>query len=381
MITGDNHLNLYNQKLGSKLTERRKRIGQAWWQTIQYAIDNKADIYINTGDLFDQLSPRNPPRARVIEAFKTLKDNGVETYIASGNHEAPSSERDGASPHIILSEAGLANVFESYTEFNQYKQKVNGVEISIAGMSYNKNLASKEDPIEGKNIPAGSDLNIAILHYSIEEIAPPIWEEPVIKIESIRRNNQIQLYAMGHIHGHIITTIDNSHIIYPGHTEHYDFGEWKQETGFMVVNYEDELKINYIKVESQPMMQLKLDTSHMEQNKITESIKKQVVKESNLDGLLQLVLEGDLPFTKYTEIDFTDLSQLGSSHNFYFEFVDRIKPTGEGLEFSSGEGLNPRKRLEEIGREAIGTSTGDDQKIWRHALEYAVEYYLEEKEQ
>jgi DNA repair exonuclease SbcCD nuclease subunit len=381
VITGDNHLNLYNQKLGSKLTERRIRIGQAWWQTIQYSIDNKVDIYINTGDLFDQLSPRNPPRARVVEAFKALKDNGVETYIATGNHEAPSSGRDGASPHIILSEAGLANVFESCTEFEQYIQKIDGIEVSIAGMSYNRNLGSKEDPLENKIIPSGSDLNIAILHYSIEEIAPPIWEEPVIKIESIRRNNQIQLYAMGHIHGHVVTMIDDSHIIYPGHTEHYDFGEWQQETGFIVVDHEDKPEINYIKVESQPMMQLKLHTSHMKQDKITEFIKEQVVKASNLDGLLQLVLEGDLPFKKYTEIDFTELSRLGSSQNFYFEFVDRIKPTGEGLDFSKGEGLNPRKRLEEIGREAIDTSLGDDQKIWQQALEYAVEYYLQEKDQ
>ena len=54
VITGDNHLNLYNQKLGAKLSERRARIGRAWWKTVQYAVENKADIYIHTGDLFDQ---------------------------------------------------------------------------------------------------------------------------------------------------------------------------------------------------------------------------------------------------------------------------------------------------------------------------------------
>jgi len=175
--------------------------------------------------------------------------------------------------------------------------------------------------------------------------------------------------------------IDNSHIIYPGHTEHYDFGEWKQETGFIVVNYEDMPEINYIKVESQPMRQLKLHTSYTEHDKITESIKEQIVKASNLDGLLQLLLEGSIPFTKYTEIDFTELSQLGSSQNFYFELIDRIKPTGEGLKFNTDEGLNPRKRLEETGREAINKSIGDDQKIWQYALEYALEYYLKERDQ
>jgi exonuclease SbcD len=381
VITGDNHLNLYNQKLGSKLAERRNRIGQAWWRTIEYAVEHKADIYINTGDLFDQLSPRNPPRARVVEAFKTLKDHGIEAYIAAGNHEAPANERDGASPHSILAEAGLAKVFESYTDFQQYKQTVNGVEVSIAGMSYNRNLAPKDDPLEGRAIPAGSDLNIAVLHYSVEEIAPPIWEEPVIKVESIKRNPQIQIYAMGHIHEHVDTKIDDSRIIYPGHTEHYDFGEWEQETGFVVIDYDDDVKIEYIPVESQPMKQLKLHTSHTEHDRITESIKQEVTKASNMDGLLQLVLEGELPFKKYTEIEFTEINQLGSAQNFYFELIDRIKPTGEGLEFTSSEDLNPRKRLEEIALEAVEKSTGDDKKIWQQAMNYAIEHYLKEHDQ
>ncbi len=381
VITGDNHLNLYNQKLGSKLAERRRRIGQAWWETIKYAVENKADIYINTGDLFDQLSPRNPPRARVVEAFKTLKDNGVEAYIAAGNHEAPANERDGASPHMILAEAGLAKVFESYTEFQQYQQRVDGVEISIAGISYNRNLAPKDDPLKDMSIPAGSDLNIAVLHYSIEEIAPPIWEEPVIKVESIKRNPQIQVYAMGHIHEHISTKINDSHVIYPGHTEHYDFGEWEQKTGFVVIDYEDgEIEIKYIPVESQPMMQLKLHTSHTEHDRINESIIDEVKKASDSDGLLQLVLEGELPFRKYTEIDFTEIGSIGAAQNFYFELIDRIKPTGEGLEFTPSEGLNPRKRLEEVALEAVEKSSGEDKKLWQQAMNYAIEYYLKERE-
>lgn len=381
VITGDNHLNLYNQKLGSKLKERRARIGRAWFETVRYAIDHKADLYINTGDLFDQLSPRNPPRASVIDGFRRLHEAGISSYIVAGNHEVPSSEREGVSPHALLREAALAHVFENRLDFEQVVEDVEGVEVSVAGMSYNRNLAPKEDPLEEKIIPAGSDLNIAILHYSIEEIAPPIWEEPVIRKASIERNPQIQLYAMGHIHEHISTKINDSHIVYPGGTEHYDFGEWQKTTGFVVVDYDREAEIKYVSVESQPMRQLKLHTSHTEHDNITESIQSEVIKISDRDGLLQLVLEGDLPFKKYTEIDFTDINQLGVSQNFYFEYIDRVKPTGEGLQFSGSEGLNPRKRLEEVAQEAVNQSSGDDQKIWQQAMNYAIEYYLKEREQ
>jgi DNA repair exonuclease SbcCD nuclease subunit len=224
-------------------------------------------------------------------------------------------------------------------------------------------------------------LNIAILHYSVEEIAPPIWEEPVIKVESIKQNSQIQIYAMGHIHEHLITKINDSHIIYPGHTEHYDFGEWKQETGFVVIDYDNNVETKYIPVKSQPLRQLRLHTSHTKHDKITESIKSEVTKVSNIDGLLQLVLEGEIPFRKYTEVDFTEINQLGSSKNFYFELIDRIKPTGEGLEFTPGEALNPRKKLEEIAHKAVEKSSGNDQNIWQQAMIYAIEYYLKERDQ
>jgi DNA repair exonuclease SbcCD nuclease subunit len=380
VITGDSHLNLFNQKLGSRLAKRRARIGAAWWQTIQYSIENEVDIYIHTGDLFDQLSPRNPPRARVVEAFKELSDAGVEVFIVAGNHEAPSSEIDGASPHAVLAEAGLAKVFDSYSDFKQYNLTVDGVDISIAGMSYNRNLDPREDPLEDKMIPAGAELNIAVLHYSIEGIAPPIWEEPSIKLSSIEANGDIQLYAMGHIHQHVETKVNDSHILYPGGTERYNFGEWDKETGFIVVDYGNELDIKYISTESQPMKQVKLHTSHMDHGDINGSISSVIEENSHEDGLFQLVLEGSIPFQLYTEVDFTSIYTLGSSLNFYFECVDTIQPTGEGFEFTPSEGLNPRKRLEGTAMEAISKSQGDEQKIWQQAMDYALNYYLKEKD-
>ncbi len=382
LVTGDNHLNLYNQRLGAKLTERRARIGRAWWRTIEYAKENDIDIYIHTGDLFDQISPRNPPRARVVEGFKELQEAGVKAYIVAGNHEAPANSRDGASPHTLLSEAELAYVFDSYTELQQYKVEVDGVEISLAGKSYNRNLDSRDDPLKEVKIPAGADLNIAVLHYSIEKIAPPIWEEPVVKMETIEANSEIQLFAMGHIHSHQETKVNDSLIVYPGGTERYNFGEWDKETGFVVVEYKDgELSTEYVEVESQPMKQTRLHTSHMDHDDLTGSIIEQVREDANPDGLYQIILEGEIPFSRYASINFSEMCDIGKELNFYFEYIDIIRPTGEGIEFTQSEGLNPRKRLEEMANEVIEGLQGREKEVWLRALEYAVTYYMREDEQ
>jgi DNA repair exonuclease SbcCD nuclease subunit len=202
VLTGDNHLNYYNQKMGSRLRDRRSWIGRAWRQTVDYAIENKVDLYLHLGDLFDQISPRNPPRARVVEAFRELNEAGIQSFILAGNHEAPSSMRDGTSPHSVVEEAGFATVFENALSFEQKVIDINGKSVSIAGMSYNRRHTPGQDPLKGIVIPAGADFNIAMLHYSIERIAPPLWEEPQISVRSLEKNSQIDLFAVGHIHTH-----------------------------------------------------------------------------------------------------------------------------------------------------------------------------------
>jgi len=376
VITGDNHLNLYNQRLGSRLSERRRRLGQAWRETVDYALDHEADLYINTGDLFDQISPRNPPRASVVEAFRELKDAGVESFIIAGNHEAPGSIRDGASPHTVIREAGLATVFENRKDFEHRILDVRGTRVSIAGMSYDRNLPAGEDPLADKTVPAGGDVNIAMLHYSVERIAPPIWEEPVIKVESLQRNSHIHLYAMGHIHAYIDTRVGDSRILYPGATEHYNFGECGKQTGFCYAELSPgEIQVEFIQTEAQPMSQVKLHTSTMDPDDPTETILQEIDAASNHDGLLQLVLEGETPFEHYAMIDFPLVFDRGSRQNFYFEYVDHIRPVVQGVEFTPTEGLNPRRELEAVAKKFREGAAEREQDLWSKAAEYALSYY------
>ena len=375
IITGDNHLNLYNQRLGSRLGERRRRIGLAWRETVDYAIKHEVDLYINTGDLFDQIGPRNPPRASVVEAFRELKDAGIESFIVAGNHEAPGSARDGASPHAIIREAGLATVFENRKDFEHRVVDLRGTKVSIAGMSYDKSLPAGEDPLAEKTVPAGGEVNIAILHYSIERIAPPLWEEPVIKVESLQRNNHIQLYAMGHIHAYVNTKVGESRILYPGATEHYNFGECGKQTGFCDVELmPEEIRVEFIHTEPQPMTHVKVHTSVMNSNP-TETIVQRINATSNHDGLLQLVLEGETPFEHYTMIDFPGVFDKGNKQNFYFEYVDHIKPLVEGVEFTPTEGLNPRRELEAVAKRFREGASERERDLWSKAAEYALSYY------
>jgi DNA repair exonuclease SbcCD nuclease subunit len=180
---------------------------------------------------------------------------------------------------------------------------------------------------------------------------------------------------MGHIHKHGFTKVGNSLILYPGATEHYDFGEAEHATGFCFVTVDEGIEYDFIPTESQPMTQLKLHTSRLSSENPTQNIIEFIENESAEDGLCQLILEGEISFEEYLKIDFTKIFDTGLKHNFYFEYVDRINPLIEGLKFIETEGLHPRKELSAMGQQALDNSSPEERRLWERAAQLALIYY------
>jgi DNA repair exonuclease SbcCD nuclease subunit len=375
VITGDNHLNYYSQKFGSKIEQRRAQIGRAWRETVDFAIAHEADIYLNVGDMFDQVSPRNPPRCRVVEAFYELKEAGVRSFAIAGTHDAPASTRDGTSPHGVLQEAGLATVFEDPTTFKQETFEIEGRKISIAGISTDRRLLPGMDPIQGMKIPAGGDYNIAMLHYSVEKIAPPYWEEPQIKLNMIDENQQINLFAMGHIHEYIQKRVGDSIILYPGATERVSFRDAGKETGFCYLEVDSETRVEYIRTQSQPMSRINIHSSRISKEAATQDILDRVKQESSQESLMQLVLEGDIPFRDYMKIDFAQIFDEGRGLNFFFEYLDGLKPLIDEIQFESTQGLQPKRELINMADRYVENADPEEIASWDRARNLAISYY------
>jgi DNA repair exonuclease SbcCD nuclease subunit len=365
VLTADNHLNYYSQKFGAKLIERRTYFGKAWLETIEFAIREGADLYLCAGDLFDQVVPRNPPRAQVVGGFKKLKENGVKAYVIGGHHDTPATLSEGSTPHNVLAKAGLATV------------EIEGTEVCIAGMSTNRKLQAGMDPLGGLRIPTYGDFNIALLHYSIEKMVPYSEEEPCIKLDSIEANKGVDLFAMGHYHYPSSMKVGSSLAMYPGSTEHHNFGEYKNSAGFLFLKTEGgEIKKEYIKTSCQPMNRVQVRTSSLPRNQLMPRLIEEVEKASNPKGLLQLVLEGDLDFERYSQIDFVKLARVGNECNFYFECDDRIALISEEFGIQTSGRLEPRKEIIGLGNAFVEKcQTENEKRLWTKALELAQSYY------
>ena len=104
ILTADNHLSAYSPKLSpTKLAERRRRLGLAFKQVVDAAIERRAHLFIQAGDLFDSVDPRNRERDFVAEQLKRLQSAGIHTFGVSGNHDTPrqKTEQGGFAPQNI----------------------------------------------------------------------------------------------------------------------------------------------------------------------------------------------------------------------------------------------------------------------------------------
>src|SRR5258708_1569569 len=177
ILTADNHLSAYIPKLSpTRLTDRRRRLGLAFKQAVNAAIDRSADLFIQAGDLFDSIDPRNKERDFVAEQLQRLQTAGVRPFGISGNHDTPRQriEQGGLAPQSIYARLSGMHFFDSSDEIQPVLVEVGGIQLAIAGLSYHPHVPPGGDPLDQVHISdpesvlARADLGILILHSAIE---------------------------------------------------------------------------------------------------------------------------------------------------------------------------------------------------------------------
>src|SRR5919199_3197144 len=95
VVTADNHLGRYYDRLGPRQLEaRRAWLRRGWEAAVECALERQAHLFLQAGDLFDTPDPRNAERAAVAEALARLHAAGVGCYAIGGNHDTPRQRTD-----------------------------------------------------------------------------------------------------------------------------------------------------------------------------------------------------------------------------------------------------------------------------------------------
>lgn len=375
VCTSDNHLGRYYAKMNlHQLGERRRRLRQAFAQTVDFAIQQRAHFFLHGGDLFDRESPPPTELTFVAQQFQKLRDAGIRILAISGNHDMPAAS-DGATPVRIYDALRAARVFTKRTEIEFDQFQVEGQRVAIGGLAPDPRLDSRSDPLEGVTytVPQ-ADVVLLLLHAGFEANVPPEFRDPIVPKARIAAMKGIDYFFLGDIHRTHKAVVDHATVIIPGATERLGFGELKERPGFYDVELQgnEAVRLLHKGIEPQPMRREVIRTTNLPVAEPTEYVFEQLKSWSDQEQLFQLRVEGPLPREVYHRLRFFDIWRLGNELNFFFD-LDRagvtLKTDQNNGAGASGEPISSRQEIELVAAELAAEREGEERALVEEARE------------
>ena len=265
----DTHLGLKQYHLD----EREKDIYDALEEIGDKILDERVDIVIHSGDLFD--SPRPTPQAYVtFKKFLERLDGKAQFFAVLGDHDRPKSK--GLAPQVLFQNQVKLLGINGYAECQSIN--VNDTEVVIAGIS---NLSRTYHDVlveELKNLNSlqlDDKPSILVLHEGIDKFLP--YEGAYeLSLNELPRN--FSYIAMGHVHARIKASHGKGVLAYPGSSEIIrkdEINGWqKVGKGFYIIDLDGEnVAIRNVNLECiRPQVEVTLNYAHLE-NDIAELVK------------------------------------------------------------------------------------------------------------
>lgn len=318
----------------ARAQERKEDLNRNFSTAVEYALRNKPDLFLVTGDIFDRVSPSNAARILVTERIRQLKEAGISVFMIGGNHDVP--KLGGQRLAIdVLSSAGLATVFSRSDDFEKQILHVDGKQVCIAGKSYFSQIES-QNPLSGFKIPTDGDYNLLMIHGSLQGLnvsssVPEMAAQNPFKPEDIGAG--LNYLALGHFHNHFEREHSGCKIVNPGSLEKLSWAEMNDEKGFVWAEiHGSNVSTEFIKLETRPMEQYALNLSKDE--RYLPSLKEHVINcirdRGDPSKIVKLLLRGSITQEQYDELKMNDIIQATRDAFFHLAF-DRTELEVEGF--------------------------------------------------
>ena len=304
---------------------RNNDIKDAFTQMIDYAISEKIDFIVHSGDLFDSGTPPLESLLFVTDELNRLKFAEIPLFIIPGSHDVGIGEEES----IIE----LFHKNNLLTNLNSKKYLKLGEEVKLKGETYKeaficgiKGKRSKvEDEIFKKlkiDIDNSAFIKIFAFHHTISYLGEKFKD---LDTESLPKG--FDYYAAGHWHGHKENIeYDRGIIQYPGSLEYCDEKEIvdNPNRGFFVIAYDqngiNSIEYKIIKTRNKQIFGINSD------NKKPLDIENEIInKLSKNDGdILVLKLDGKID-GKTSEINLVKIKKIGYELGYSYISINKSK--------------------------------------------------------
>ncbi|MBN2477874.1 metallophosphoesterase [Candidatus Micrarchaeota archaeon] len=272
-IMGDTHLGYARFEEDSYI--------QAEW-AIKDAED-KADLIIIAGDVFDTKIPRMETLQRALNIFKKIKKRIITIH---GNHERRS--KDSVNILQILDTGG----FVEYLHNQSLQIEENGEKINIIGLGSVPSFYSKTalKVCTEKNGPKKGYFNILVLHQNFNELS---MGEEDLSFEDIQELN-FDLIINGHIHKHHNSL--NGKLIIPGSTVVTQLKKEETEARGYVLYDTEKKEGRFIPVKSRDFYLEELEFENAGILEVRKAVEEKIeeIKKRSPESIIKIRLKGKI---------------------------------------------------------------------------------------
>jgi exonuclease SbcD len=263
----------------------------AYDQVVDYALENDIGLMVFAGDAYKTRDPNPTYQREFARRIRRLSTAGIPTVLVAGNHDTPHAAGRATTVEIFAT-LEVENVHVARKpEVIALTTKDGPVQIValpwvtrsalLAREEYkNKNLEEINQLILDKvtNIVEGPDGLISQLDSAVSGATPTILAahatvqgavygsersvmlgQEVILPPSLARNPAFDYVALGHIHKHQVLN-EQPPVVYAGSIERIDFGEEREDKGFVVAEVErGRATWQFVKTDARPFVTIEVD--------------------------------------------------------------------------------------------------------------------------
>ena len=318
----------------ARASQRKEDLNRNFSIVVEYALRNKPDIFLISGDVFDRVAPTNASRVFLTQKIRQLKDANIHVFIIGGNHDVP---KFGAFPLLaidVLSSAGLATVFSRSDEIIKQLLHIDGTTVCVSGRSY---LAQFEgqNPLRGVDVPLDGEYNILIIHGSLQGLNvstsnPEMANQNPFLADDIKKG--LNYLALGHFHNHFDREYMGCTIVNPGSLEKLSWAEINDVKGFAWVElHGSDTSLEFIKLETRSMETQELTVS--KETEYAPNLNSYVInflsKLGKQEKMLKLNLLGSISQEQYNQMKINGI--LSACRDMFFHLIlDRRELEVEG---------------------------------------------------
>ena len=271
---------------------------------IDYCIETKADIFVQTGDIFESRNP-TPEQIKIVDkALRRLSNANIATFVIMGNHDYKKTGTTFTSSISSLSSAEYTNVRmllqpEVVHFCNKDKERVNLLLV----------------PYRDKRMYSGAntkEMSEAYDSHMMELIASVKNKDPVIAVghnffmegsyndyggSEILANPLafagVDAVFMGHLHQYRILRKHAPVCVYTGSMEKTNFGEASVDKYFIDYNIESK-KAKFCKIKTRDLLDETIDLSECSFSDIQDSLREKIKSYDMQDKIVRLkVIAGE----------------------------------------------------------------------------------------